>query len=162
MKTLHFQENQRVDGSIMALLGAGAVLEAYLAVTLWRTSHMGAIISALSGVLILVVAIPFRQLTIRVTDEDLSFGFGIFRKRIRISDISGVSITEASLTTTGIGIHYCPGRVWAWVAKSGAAIKVSLSTGNIAGYLISTDRPLDLSSAITALTLQQAKPDGRW
>jgi hypothetical protein len=106
----------------------------------------------LVSVLCLVLAWFTRQFTIEITGDVLSFGFGGLRKRIKLSDISGTSITEASLMTTGIGIHYIPGRCWAWVARCGPALKITMASGSVASYIISTGRPRDLAAAIAGIS----------
>ena len=159
VNNIHFLEKQRFDPTLMGFLGVFVAFECYIALILWRGSHAGSIISACVCALILALAVLLRQFTIQVTDNDLSFGFGILRKRIKLSEIKSTSITEASLKTTGIGIHYCPGRYWAWVAKSGPAIKINIGSGNIAGYIISTSRPQDLTAALSSAIGQSAIGD---
>lgn len=159
MNNIHFLEKQRFDPTLMAFLGAFVAFECYLALNLWRVSHPGSIISACTCAVILALAVLLRQFTIQVTDNELMFGFGILRKRIKLSDISSTSITEASLRTTGIGIHYCAGRDWAWIAKSGSAVKINIGSGATAGYIISTSRPRDLTAALSGAIGKSATND---
>lgn len=143
-----FFEHQQSDALLIAVPFSFFLLEAYLSYALVRESRAGAIISALVAALCLALTFLLRRFTVEVTDRELVFGFGFLRRRIALTQIGASSITETSLKTTGIGIHYCPGPSWAWIAKTGLALVVNMTSGSVASYIISTSRPRDLAAAI--------------
>lgn len=74
------------------------------------------IILAISGAVMFVLAVSFRQLTVSDEFDRLLISFGplpLFRRRIRYTDIKSV---ERGRTTffDGWGIHLSPGGGWTW------------------------------------------------
>ena len=115
------------------------------------------------GVAFSVLLLLVRQFTIRINATELTFGFGPFRKAIDLSKIVAAYADEASLASTGIGVHIVRGGYWAWIARPGTAVRVVLVVGGSApGYIISTVRPRDLIAALTSTSVPRETPsDGR-
>lgn len=144
-----FKRKQRTEPMVVALLAIPVLLEAYYSATTWNLLRPVAYVHLVGAALFVVITALFSQFTITVTEEELIFGFWFIRKRVKLADIRAVSITEASLLTTGIGIHIVAGGYWAWTARSGPAVRVTLGARTpTGGYILSTDHPLDLSDAL--------------
>jgi len=143
-----FREDQQLAPFPLALLAGMALIEICLAVGVPGLLRAVRIILWILAGLFLLAAWLLRRLTIRVTADYLIFGFGPFRKRVRRAEIASVRIVEATITTTGIGVHRLAGGLWAWVARTGPAVEVLLIPGKAPGYIISTSRPRDLKAAL--------------
>ena len=155
-----FREDHQTAPLPLALLVGMALIEIYLVLGTHGLIRPVRIILWILAGLFLFGAWLFRRFTVRVNAEFLIFGFGPFRKRVRRTQITSVRIVEASLATTGIGIHRIPGGLWAWVARSGPAAEVLLSGAKSPGYIISTGRPRDLK-AILGDKDQSMRPAGK-
>ncbi len=102
--------------------------------------------------LILFVLGSFSTLTVMINEKDIyiKFGFGIFKKKILLQEISSVK-TVKNKWYYGWGI-----RMWLWPPMwifnvSGFdAVELTLKNGKI--YRIGTDVPAELSSAIKQAT----------
>lgn len=148
MTNIRFQEHQYTEAPIMALLASLTAIEAYMSVIVWSALRQIGIFHAIVAALFLVTAILLRRFTITVTDSELTFGFGPFKRRVRRLDVRHYHICECSLKSTGVGIHYVRG-YWAWVARTGKAVQITLAPGGTLGYILSTSRPRDLIAAIS-------------
>lgn len=143
-----FREDQQIAPFPLALLLGMALIEIYLVIGTHGLIHPVRIILWVLAGIFLLIALLLRRFTVRVTEELLIFGFGPFRKRVRRAQIISVRIVEASLATTGIGIHRIAGGLWAWVARSGPAAEVLIAGAKVPGYIISTGRPRDLKAIL--------------
>ncbi len=156
-RPVRFHEQQNTDSVAMALLCSLVLIEGLVSYNVWHVLRPVGIVHALVGALFLVIAILLRRFQIDVSETELVFGFGPFRRRVKLSDIRRTGIGECSLGTTGIGIHPVKG-YWAWVARAGTAVQVTLAPGRSLGYIISTIRPRDLIAALTgSATSQETK-----
>jgi hypothetical protein len=143
-----FREQVRTDPVVAAVLVGFAAFEIYFTVFSWHALRSVGILHLVVAGLLVFVAISFRALAITVNEKTVTFGFGPFRKRVNLSDIVSVVVTDAGLLTTGIGIHIIRDGYWAWVARRGAAVRVTLGGRKTGGYVLSTDRPRDLIAAL--------------
>jgi hypothetical protein len=143
-----FREDQQTAPFPLALLVGMALIEIYLVLGTHGLFHPVRIILWILAGLFLLTALLLRRFTIRVNAQYLIFGFGPFRKRIRRAEITSVRIVEATLATTGIGIHRIPGGLWAWIARSGPAAEILVSGAKTPGYIVSTRRPRDLKAVL--------------
>jgi hypothetical protein len=145
---LRFSERINTDSVAMALLSGLVLIEGLVSYNVWHVLRPVGILHAVMAAAFFVLTILLRRFHIRVTASELTFGFGPFRKTVKLSDIRRTGIGECSLATTGIGIHFVRG-YWAWVAKAGTAVQITLAPGRTVGYIISTTRPRDLVAALT-------------
>lgn len=140
---------------VIALFAIPILLEAYLSyqsVIEWHIRQV-AYIHLFCAALFVLVAGIFNRFTVLVTDTEIVFGFGVFRKRISLDDIHATSLAEASFRTTGIGIHIVSGGYWAWVARTGPALRLTVGNNMAGGYILSSSRPRDLAAAIARTPL---------
>lgn len=121
-----------------------ALLEIVLALGVHGLPRSARIAQWVAAAIFLIITLMLRRLSIRVTNESITWGFGPFRKRVIRSQITSVRIVEASMARTGIGVHRVGGGLWAWVARTGPAIEILVSGERVPGYIISTSRPRDL------------------
>jgi hypothetical protein len=77
-------------------------------------------------VILTIVAIIFHKLTILINSEEIVayFGFGFFKRKIKISEIDFSSIELVKISWyTGVGIRYTSNG-WLYNVKLGEAIKI--------------------------------------
>lgn len=96
---------------LFLVVGIGMLVGAWL-----TPAETMRIILAISGAVMFVLAVSFRQLTVSDEFDRLLISFGplpLFRRRIRYTDIKSV---ERGRTTffDGWGIHLSPGGGWTW------------------------------------------------
>jgi hypothetical protein len=146
----HFRERQRAHLSLPGLPALGAVVEGVVAVSVPSSLAIHIVQWAIAGAFV-IVAIMARELSIQVDGEQLVFGFGLLRRKLRLADIVSVKIVDTTILKTGIGIHAIADGLVAWVAAPGAAVEVRLSRSNDVypqGFVVSTARPRDLIAAL--------------
>lgn len=143
-----FREDQPITPLPLALLVGMALVEVYVALGVPGLPRAARIVQWVAAGVFLLASLIVRRLSIRVTKETVTWGFGPFRKHVRRSEISSVRIVEASIAKTGIGVHRIAGGLWAWVARTGPAVEILLSGGRVPGYIISTSHPRDLKAVL--------------
>ena len=145
----HFREHQRAHLALPGVPIFGAVVEGTVALTLPASLAVHLIQWAIVS-LFVVIAILMRELSIRVDTENLVFGFGPLRRKLRLSDINGVKVLDTETIKTGPGIRALSEGRMAWIAATGTAVEVKTvnTNGHPAAYVISTNRPHDLASAL--------------
>ncbi len=94
------------------------VLAAVLLVSAWQISEQQpiAIVLALSGVTVLLLAPSFHHLTVANEGNTLAIRFGplpLFQKRIRYADIESAEVGRTHILD-GWGIHYSVRGGWVW------------------------------------------------
>ncbi|MDX1534991.1 MAG: PH domain-containing protein [Thermoplasmata archaeon] len=98
-------------------------------------------IAALFGLL----AVNFSRLIIRMTPDSVEIGYGIFRRRIRWSDIEGVHVDELSaLREGGVGVRVLKVKgKWRIVYSivGGPRVVLSLRSGRFREVVFSTKNP---------------------
>jgi hypothetical protein len=97
--------------------------------------------------LLLVTMSLFPSLTVAIQGGALrcSFGVGLIRKEIKLSDIKDVyPVTNPWIV--GWGIRWVPGQYWMWNVSGLQAVELTLKTGK--RFRIGTDEPDALSRAI--------------
>lgn len=91
-------------------------------------------------IILTLVAIIFYKLTIIITSEEIVayFGFGLFKRKMKLSDIDFSSIQKIKLNWwTGIGVRYTTNG-WLYNVKLGEAIKI-MSKDKARVFFIGTD-----------------------
>jgi len=89
----------------------------------------------------------FRTLTIEVTDGALRFGFGPFRRRLRLEDIAGCEREDITFRRYGgIGLRYGAGAV-CYNTRFGRGLRLHVR-GRRRDYVLSTDRPEELAGVL--------------
>lgn len=97
---------------------------------------------------IIFIIFSFSSLTVTVDEENLrlKYGFGIFAKRISLSEISASSVVK-NHWYYGWGIRYWPWRrIWIYNVSGLDAVELTLISGKI--IRIGTDEPLQLSRVL--------------
>jgi hypothetical protein len=146
----HFRERQRAHLAFPGVPLLFAVMEATVALTMSAPLLLHIVQWTIVGLMV-VVAVLVRELSIRVNAEHLIFGFGLFRRKVRLADITEVKIVDTTALKTGIGVRTLAEGLMAWIAAAGSAIEVKTSDGRSGkpfGYVISTARPSDLAAAL--------------
>jgi hypothetical protein len=88
-----------------------------------------------------VLALSFRQLTVRDEGDCLALRFGplpLLRKRIRYADILAAERSRSTLVD-GWGIHWVPGRGWSFNLWGFDCVRLTLSSGQT--IRVGTDAP---------------------
>ena len=131
-------------GTLMLVtLVSGAIFFAAMAYTLPTPARWGLLSG---GLLLIVVAWLFSSLTVSVSDSELQwrFGPGLFRYRMALADIAGVSVVRNSVLN-GFGIRMRPG--FRLYNVSGLdAVELRLRNGDI--RRIGTDDARGLAAAL--------------
>ena len=141
-----YEHSQRSSAMLLLLLAASVVPTAILLLGS-RAMPLGARITlGVTIVILLVTALVFSSLTIRVDDERLAwhFGPGVWKKSVPLDEI-----VDAMPTTTtfleGWGIHLT-GRGWLYNVAGREAVIVTMRDGT--QFLLGTDEPQQLVHAI--------------
>lgn len=98
----------------------------------------------------LFIFINFRQLQIKVEGRFLEFGFGIFRKKIPLSEI--ISCEESSITFKrylGIGIRFGLDGTVCYNTRFGKGVRIKVSNKK-RDYVLTSDNPQALCQALKA------------
>jgi hypothetical protein len=146
----HFHERQRAHLALPGLPLLCAIMEATVALTM-RAALMLHIVQWIIVALFLAAAVLAREMIIRVNAEELIFGFGPIRHKIRLSDIKRVRVVDTTSLKTGLGFRRVADGFMAWIATPGSAVEVktsSVADTRHAGFVISTSRPNDLAAAL--------------
>lgn len=144
-----FEDRVSVSPFAQAMVGGIAFLEFWLAYSNRSGPRVGFWIQVAVGAVFAIMFFLCRQFVVSVDRTHLRFGFGPFGKSVPLSWVANAHPDEATLATTGLGIHLAPGGYWAWIARPGVAVRVILSPAHGVGYILSTNRPRDLVAAIT-------------
>ncbi len=91
----------------------------------------------------------FRKLKIRVTDESLEFGFGIFKKRFLRKDIISCKPVEIRFGHSyfGIGIRFGWNNTILYNTRFGKAVRIKIR-GHQRDFVVTTDSPQKLCSIL--------------
>jgi hypothetical protein len=98
------------------------------------------------AVLIVSLAL-FYSLNVEITGGtlDCSFGIGVIRKKIRLTDIEAARAVD-NPWLLGWGIRWMPGQYWTWNVSGLRAVELLLKDGS--RFRIGTDEPEALVKAI--------------
>ena len=126
---------------VLALLGFGILV--ILGVILTAGSHP---ILIAVFVLLLACAIVFPSMTVEISDSVLtwSFGPGIIRKSVQVTDIESARIVQNSWLY-GWGIRFTP-HGWLYNISGLGAVEIRLKTGK--QFRLGTDKPKEFVQAI--------------
>ena len=102
-------------------------------------------------VILLMCAVVFCKLTIRIDDKILqwSFGIGIVRKQVLLAEIAACELIRIRWWY-GWGIHLTP---YGWLYHVSGLDAVAIRLRNGRKFALGTDDPQGLASAIQALIL---------
>lgn len=103
-----------------------------------------------AGALILAISLAFfYSLNVQISDGMLfcSFGIGIIRRRIPLTDIQDVHAVK-NPWYAGWGIRWMPGQYWLWNVSGFRAVELLLKNGS--RFRIGTDEPEALLRALQA------------
>jgi hypothetical protein len=123
----------------------GVIIVLLLVLQLTGTPARVGVTPALLGVLLILLL--FVSLTVEIKDQRLtcSFGPGLIRRSIALSDIRDVRAVR-NPWVLGWGIRWMPGGYWLWNVSGLDAVELTLATG--AKFRIGTDEPDALVQAI--------------
>ena len=143
-----YQHTQIGYSTICALFGVAAFVAVMQIVA--SADHGGLVISAIIEVILLVCALVFSKLTIKVDDRILRayFAIGVICKKVRLSEITGCDPIRIRWWY-GWGIHLTP-YGWLYNVSGFDAVAITLREGR--RFLLGTDDPRGLVAAITNAT----------
>jgi len=138
---VQYQHTQRGTATVAAC-GAGIV--ALVVWSVFLPAPIGIVLTAIA--VLIACAICFSSLTIQVTDQQLSwrFGLGLFRKALPLATIQGAEILRIPLLY-GWGIHRTP-QGWLYNVSGRQALVIRLQ--NDTAVLLGTDEPERLQAAL--------------
>ncbi len=91
----------------------------------------------------------FFQLSIKLTPENLTIAFGIFKKKFKLSEIKDCSIENFEMKRYwGYGIRFGFDKSIGYIARAGRGIRIKPVKGK--DYFFSTDNPEQLLQLIRA------------
>lgn len=102
--------------------------------------------------LITLVLFSFSTLTVTIDQKNLTikFGFGVFRKKFKIEDISSINKVR-NPWYLGCGIRFLPWpKMWIYNVSGYDAVELKMKNGNI--YRIGTDETDELESELKRAT----------
>jgi len=122
----------------------------------WLSGTLQFVQGAVAGVLGAALAL-FCSLTVEVRDLTLvcSFGPGLIKKRILLSDVEEVHIVR-NPWYVGWGIRRIPGQYWLWNVSGFQAVELVCKDGT--RFRIGTDEPESLLLAIQANRAAGTRP----
>jgi hypothetical protein len=137
-------KHRQLGVATIAALGVGALVCLGLSLAI-SSPHARAILLAIAGVLA-VCAVLFCTLTVELSRDFLSwsFGPGVFRKRVVITEIKDAAVTETRFIH-GWGVHLT-GTGWLYNVSGFGAVEITLKSGK--HFLLGSDEPEQLRSAI--------------
>jgi hypothetical protein len=102
---------------------------------------------AILAVMLLVTLFLFPSLTVTITDGTLtcSYGTGLIRKRIELSNIREARSVN-NRWIVGWGIRWVPGQYWMWNVSGLQAVELNFNNGR--RFRVGTDEPEILVRAI--------------
>ena len=135
----------QLGGVIIVMVMIAFVLVLFPA---WLSGTFHPVQLAVAGVLLVTLAL-FHSLTVEVKDQNLmcSFGSGLIKKRIPLSDVEKVHIVR-NPWYAGWGIRWMPGQYWLWNVSGFQAVELVYK--NNTRFRIGTDEPESLVRAIQA------------
>lgn len=105
------------------------------------------IVVLIAVVVDLILFWSFSNLSITLTNEELKIGFGIFKKKFKLSDIAVCSIEDFKLSRYwGYGIRFGTDKSIGYVAKAGRGVRIKSKHGK--DYFFTTDQPEQLLSLL--------------
>ncbi|PYJ63362.1 MAG: hypothetical protein DMF42_05245 [Verrucomicrobia bacterium] len=133
--------------TICALFGAAA----FVAITgiVAPADRHGLLISAMIEVTLLICAIVFTKLTIKIDDKTLRalLGVGVIRKRVPMAETAGCEPIRIRWWY-GWGIHLTP---YGWLYNVSGLDAVAITLRNGRKFALGTEHPHELSAAIRSL-----------
>jgi len=130
-------------GPLSWLLAAIGCVQLVTGAWLWRDPRVGGILLAV-GVVVLLLASMFHNLTVEDEGEELAIRFGptpLFQKRLKYDAIRSVDIGKTRLIE-GLGIHMIRPGVWIWNLWGRDCVIVDHDSGTLK---IGTDEPQELA-----------------
>ena len=150
MRIIH-QQKQKTYFILVAIyiIIAGFLLFTVLA----PQNFFGGGISQGNKIVLLVVAVidlilfwSFSELNIKVTEENLIFGFGVFKKKISFKQINDCLVEEFNKNSyLGYGIRFGRDKSIGYIARAGRGVRLKMQPRD---YFISCDSPEQLVQVI--------------
>lgn len=101
----------------------------------WAFNLLSVVIIIILG----LVLVNFHALKIRITEDGVGFGFGIFKKEIPFSEITGFQKESYRFKDYGgWGIRLGPNRTTGYIARSGDGVRIKTARRD---YYLSTSNP---------------------
>jgi len=143
MKNQLYSEQQKTYLLVVAaFIVAAAVL---LALVLWPGQNFNQLIKILLlsvAVIDLVLFWSFSQLTIKITDEFLQINFGVFKKKLFFSEITGAEIADFDKKNYfGYGIRLGKDKSVGYIARDGRGVRLKLK---IKDCFFTTENPEEI------------------
>ncbi len=132
---------------LVGAIGAGEVAIGLLA----ETPSYVAMLLLVIGTSFLVLAVSFRQLTVRDAGDRLELRFGpfpLFRRSVAYAAIESFEIARSSWID-GLGVHWIPGRGWTWNLWGFDCVQLRTTSGPLR---IGTDDPQGLAALLAERT----------
>lgn len=131
-------------GRIHWLVAAIGVVEVALGLLAETPSYVAMLLLVI-GTSFLVLAVSFRQLTVREAGDRLELRFGplpLFRRTVAYAAITSFEVSR-SRWIDGLGIHRIPGRGWTWNLWGFDCVELQTLRGPLR---IGTDDPRGLAA----------------
>jgi hypothetical protein len=152
METTIYRESQVMKFRWLLTL-VGVVVMAVGAWQTWPHQPFESVIMILFALLFAVILYGFTEFSVVITPTELRFGFPIYRKRFRLTEIS-VGDIEKIAVLAGIGIHFW-NRKWVYNARYGRG--VNIRHGRFL-YLLGSDQPEQLQHALLQSAPRHVRP----
>ena len=96
----------------------------------------------------LIVLVSFRELTIKVTDKKIFFGFGRFSKKLYLDKLEDVEVTDYKFTNYfGYGIRFGRDNTIGYVPRGGKGLKMKFK-GEKKEYFVISNRVDELKNIL--------------
>jgi hypothetical protein len=142
METTIYRESQVMKFRWLLTL-VGVVVMAVGAWQTWPHQPFESVIMILFALLFAVILYGFTEFSVVITPTELRFGFPIYRKRFRLTEIS-VGDIEKIAVLAGIGIHFW-NRKWVYNGRYGRGVNVTHGRYH---YLLGSNSPEQLQNAL--------------
>ena len=149
--TLAFQEHQPLEKWVSHAVWAAIAVYTFFLLAAMLILHpplLILVLTLLSIPPVIFLALNFRSLNIRIDDDRISFGFGIFRKSVRWDEIQSVSL-QPYLFSRFLGWGICldlRGTI-GFIARRSMGVQLTLKSGR--KYFFSTSHPRELADLIS-------------
>ena len=148
--TLVFQERQPLERWVSYLVWLGIWAYVMMAIAATLLLHPPALIligAFVSFIAFVFAAYNFRSLNIRIENDGISFGFGVFRKHIRWNEIESISVQPYLFSRfLGWGIVLDLRGTIGFIARRSLGVELKLKNGR--KYFFSTWHPYELADLI--------------
>ncbi|PIS05587.1 MAG: hypothetical protein COT81_00290 [Candidatus Buchananbacteria bacterium CG10_big_fil_rev_8_21_14_0_10_42_9] len=162
MATVIFEEKvpiHRIFSALFTLLVAGSLLAYFYPSFLGGefNGNQGRTFLIVFATIIALIGLAFNSLRIVLTEESVSFGFSIFRKKVALQDITSIKAQKFRFRDFGgYGIRLGRHKTTGYIAHSKDGLRIETTGRN---YFISSNRVQELTQLLSA-AVDQAKKRG--